>query len=113
MMEGGPALSYLQHLNPSSRLIFTGYNVEGTNGWRILNQNKVIIDGYELDVSVPAEYLDFSAHVGRSGLIDFVKKTNPEKIILNHGDDTPGFAKELQEMGFDAAAPKNGDTIEL
>lgn len=113
MMEGGPALSYLQHLSPNSRLIFTGYNVEGTNGWRILNQNKVMIDGYELDVSVPAEYLDFSAHVGHSGLIEFVKKTNPEKIILNHGDNTPGFAEELIRMGFDAVAPKNGDTIEL
>ena len=87
--------------------------MEGTNGWRILNQNKVMIDGYELDVSVPAEYLDFSAHVGHSGLIEFVKKANPEKIILNHGDNTPGFAEELIRMGFDAVAPKNGDTIEL
>ena len=113
MMEGGPALSYLQHLSPNSKLIFTGYNVEGTNGWRILNQNKVMIDGYELDVSVPAEYLDFSAHVGRTGLIDFVKKTNPEKVILNHGDNTPGFANELIHMGFDAVAPANGDVIDL
>ena len=111
MMEGGPALSYLQHLRPSSRLIFTGYNVEGTNGWRILNQNKVVIDGYELEVSLPAEYMDFSAHVGRSGLLDFVKKANPQKIILNHGDDTPGFAEELRGMGFDAHAPKNGDSF--
>ncbi len=113
MMEGGPALSYLQNLNPRSRLIFTGYNVPGTNGCRILNENKVIIDGYELEVSVPAEYLDFSAHVGRSGLIEFVKKTNPEKIILNHGDNTIAFAEELRGMGFDAVAPKNGDSIEL
>ncbi|MBD3397883.1 MBL fold metallo-hydrolase [Candidatus Micrarchaeota archaeon] len=113
MMEGGPALRYLQHLNPASRLIFTGYNVEGTNGWRILNQSKALVDGYELEVSVPADYLDFSAHVGHSGLVDFVKKVNPEKIILNHGDDTPGFAQELAGMGFDAVAPKNGDTIDL
>ena len=73
----------------------------------------MLIDGYELDVSVPAEYMDFSAHVGRIGLIDFVKKTNPEKIILNHGDNTPAFAEELVSMGFDAVAPKNGDSIEL
>lgn len=113
MMEGGPALSYLQNLNPNSKLIFTGYNVEGTNGWRILNQNKVLIDGYELDVSVPSEYLDFSAHVGRDGLLKFVKSTNPEKIILNHGDSTPEFAAELNALGFDAVAPKNGEVIEL
>ncbi len=113
MMEGGPALSYLTSLNPNSRLIFSGYNVEGTNGWRILNHSKAIIDKIELDVSIPSQYLDFSAHAGRSELLEFAKKANPQKIILNHGDNTPAFAEELKEMGFDAVAPKNGDSIDL
>ena len=113
MMEGGPALSYLQNLNPQSRIIFTGYNVHGTNGWRLLSEGKVMLDGYELEVTVPAEYIDFSAHAGRSGLINFAKKANPEKIILNHGDNTVAFAEELKEMGFDAVAPKNSEVIEL
>lgn len=113
MMEGGPALSYLLNLHPASRIIFSGYNVEGTNGWRLLNEGKVIIDRNELDVSIPALYFDFSAHAGRSELIDSVKKANPEKIILNHGDKTPAFAQELRGMGFDAIAPRNGEAIEL
>jgi hypothetical protein len=29
-----------------------------------------------------------------------------------HGDDTPGFAADLQENGYDAVAPKNGEIIE-
>lgn len=113
MMEGGPALSYLVGLNPNSRIIFTGYNVEGTNGWRLLNEGKVRIDENELEVSIPATYLDLSAHAGRSELLDFLKKANPGKVILNHGDNTPAFAQEIREMGFDATAPANGDTIEL
>ncbi len=113
MMEGGPALSYLQNLSPSSKLIFTGYNVSGTNGSRILNEHKVRINDVDLELSVPAEYFDFSAHVGHKGLIEFVKTTNPEKIILNHGDNTPAFAIELQGMGFDAVAPTNGDVTEF
>jgi putative mRNA 3-end processing factor len=113
MMEGGPALTYLMGLHPNSRIIFSGYNVEGTNGWRLLNEGKVFIDKNELDVSIPSTYLDFSAHAGRSELLDFLKEANPEKVILNHGDNTAAFAKEIREMGFDAIAPANGDSIEL
>jgi putative mRNA 3-end processing factor len=113
MMEGGPALSYMLNLNPASRLIFTGYCVEGTNGSRIQKENKVMIDKNILDVSLPVSYFDFSAHAGKSDLLKFVKETNPGKIILNHGDRTPEFAQELKEMGFNAVAPKNGDAIDL
>jgi putative mRNA 3-end processing factor len=113
MMEGGPALSYLLSLSPNSRIIFTGYNVEGTNGWKILNKGKVTIDKNDLDVSIPSEYIDFSAHAGRKELLSFAKKANPEKIILNHGDKTQHFAEELREMGFDALAPANGDSLDL
>lgn len=113
MLEGGPALSYLLNMNPASRIIFSGYNVEGTNGWRALNEHKVLVDKTELDISVPVEYLDFSAHAGRSDLLDFVKRANPEKIIVNHGDCTVEFAEELTGMGFDAIAPKNGDSVSL
>ncbi len=113
MMEGGPALSYMLNLNPASRLIFTGYCVEGTNGWRIQKENKVMIDKNILDVSLPVSYFDFSAHAGRSDLLKFVKAANPGKIVLNHGDRTPEFAQELKEMGFNAVAPKNGDSIDI
>ncbi|MDD5023298.1 MAG: MBL fold metallo-hydrolase, partial [Candidatus ainarchaeum sp.] len=116
MMEGGPVLNYLSNLHPNSKIVFSGYNVEGTNGWRLLNQGKIIRDGYELDVSIPTEYLDFSAHVGRSDLLKFIKKANPEKIVIVHAD--PGvsdtFTSELnEELGFNAVAPNTGDVIEL
>ena len=113
MMEGGPALSYLLNLNPASKLVFTGYSVEGTNGWRIQKENKVMIDKNILDVSLPVSYFDFSAHAGRADLLKFIKETNPGKIVLNHGDRTPEFAEELNGMGFKAFAPKNGDIIDL
>ncbi|MBN2478589.1 MBL fold metallo-hydrolase [Candidatus Micrarchaeota archaeon] len=113
MMEGGPVLNYLFNVLPNSKVIFSGYNVEGTNGWRLLNHGKIIRDGYELDVDLPVEYLDFSAHAGRDELLAFIKKANPEKVILVHGDQTEKFAKELREMGFDAVAPQIGDSIEL
>ncbi len=113
MMEGGPALGYLLNLPPHSRMIFTGYNVEGTNGWRILNEGKVRIDENILDVEVPSEYMDFSAHVGRKGLFDYVDKANPQKLVLNHGDSCPEFAEELRSKGYEVYAPKNGELMEF
>ncbi len=116
MMEGGPVLNYLFNLSPNSKIIFTGYNVEGTNGHRLLNEGKIIKDGYELSVNIPSEYLDFSAHAGRSGILNFIKKANPSKIIIVHSDDANAdkFSNELKEdFGFDAIAPQPDDKIDL
>ncbi len=114
MMNGGPILNYLFHSNAQSKLCFTGYCVEETNGWYLQNEGYIIKDGEELHVDIPWEYLDFSAHAGRADLLNFIKHANPEKIVLIHGDSTAGFAQELNEnFGYDAIAPKGGDVIEI
>jgi len=115
MMEGGPALSYLMHLNPNSKIILTGFAVEGTNSWRLMNTGKIKKDEYELDVELPVEYLDFSAHASHSELLEFVKKANPKKIVLVHGDKETMHAlqKELKEKGYDAVIPKFGEKLEI
>ncbi|MFA6530444.1 MAG: MBL fold metallo-hydrolase [Candidatus Micrarchaeia archaeon] len=113
MLEGGPALRYLTNLNPDSKIIFTGYNVEGTNGWRLLNEGQLMIEGNMLTVDLPVEYFDFSAHGGKSDIMKLIKKTNPEKIICIHGDKTAEFATELNGMGFDAVAPSILDRIRV
>ncbi|HIH22938.1 TPA: MBL fold metallo-hydrolase [Candidatus Micrarchaeota archaeon] len=114
MMEGGPVLGYVVRLNPNSKIILTGYSVEGSNAWRLLNENALIINGNRLEAEFPVEYLDFSAHAGRSDLLNMIKSTNPEKIVLVHGDSTEEFERELKEdFGLDAVAPKLGDVIKL
>lgn len=114
MMEGGPILNYLVNTNAQSKLIFTGYNVEGCNGWKMLNKGFVTINGRDLEVALPAEYLDFSAHAGKSDIMNFIKWANPSKVVVVHTDSGPAFEQELKEnYGFDAVAPKIGDVIEL
>lgn len=113
MLQGGPALGYLLNMLPRSKMIFTGYNVEGTNGWRVMNENKIVLDGNLLEVDLPWSYYDFSAHAGRSDLLEYIKKANPEKIVLNHGDRIGEFQNELQAMGYEVYAPKNGELLEL
>ena len=114
MMNGGPILNYLYHVNNKSKLIFTGYCVEETNGWYLQNKGYIIKDEQELHVDLPWEYLDFSAHAGRKDLLNFIKHANPEKIVLVHGDRPQEFADDLVEnFGYDAVAAKLGDKIKI
>lgn len=113
MLQGGPALGYLLSLNDQSEIIFTGYCVEGTNGYNLLQHGYVEVEGEQIRPTVPIRYLDFSAHAGRSELFKMVEKTNPDKVFCVHGDQTQQFADELALEGFDAIAPKLGEKHKL
>jgi putative mRNA 3-end processing factor len=114
MLSGGPVMSYLFNVNKESRVIFTGYCIEDTNGYKLQNEGYITIDERDLEVDLPVNYLDLSAHGGRDDLLNFIKYANPEKIILVHGDECERFETELKEdFGYNAIAPKIGDKIEL
>lgn len=113
MMQGGPVLGYLTHLNPNSKIILTGYAVEDTNAWKLLNKSYVTIDDFDLNVDLPVEYMDLSAHAGKEDIMDFIKHANPEKIVIVHSDVAKKLEQELREKGYDAIAPLAGDKIEL
>jgi len=71
-------------------------------------------DEEELHVDLPFDYMDLSAHAGRSDILNFIKHANPQKIVVVHGDNTQGFADELKEnFGYDAVAPKAGEKIKI
>jgi putative mRNA 3-end processing factor len=113
MLEGGPALRYLMNLNPDSKILFTGYNVEGTNGWRLLNEGELMIEGNLLTVDLPVGYYDLSAHAGRKDVMETIETVDPEKIVCIHGDSTDKFAEELKGKGYDAIAPTRGEKLSL
>lgn len=114
MLNGGPVLDYMFNVNRNSKLIFTGYCVEGTNGWSLQHDGYITKDEQQLTVDLPVEYLDLSAHAGRSDLVKFIKKANPTKLLLVHGDNPQEFAKEMkEEHGFDALAPLPGERVML
>ncbi len=113
MMEGGPVLEYILKLNEKSRIIFTGYSVEGTNGWRLRNTGRIKLEGRETEIRHPVDYADLSAHAGKSELFDFVRNSGAEKVFCIHGDTCTEFAAALKKEGFDAIAPKPGDSFEI
>ncbi len=115
MMSGGPIGYYIKRLyqREDCALVLTGYQVEGTVGNVLMNTGRYVNEGVDAKLKMPYSFMDFSAHCGRDNLISLVKKTNPEKVFVIHGDGTQKFAKELKGMGFDAVAVQNGDKFKI
>lgn len=114
MMDGGPVLSYMNKLknDPKSAVLLTGYQVEDTNSRLLIEEGLLDFYGVKEKVECEVEYFDFSGHAGRTELIDFAKKCNPEKIILMHSDNRDALAEPLQ--GFaDVYTPDTGETVDL
>jgi putative mRNA 3-end processing factor len=107
MLSGGPVVQYIKalHADERSSLLLTGWQLEGTPGKILLETGRFIGDGLDLEVRMFVKRLDLSAHVGRSGLVEFIKKVAPEKVFCIHGDHTQEFASELRGKGLDAVAP--------
>jgi putative mRNA 3-end processing factor len=115
MLEGGPSVSYIKYLynNPESSVIFTGFLIPNTAGRMLVETGRFVTEGFDLKIKMGIHRFDFSAHSGRDDLFKFVDEVNPQKVICLHGDNCECFAKELKEKGFDAIAPKNGDSVDI
>lgn len=126
MLEGGPAMSYLLAMDKRYReerkagaVLFSGFCLPETNGWHLQNtqtiylKKKGIKKAKPINISLPNELFHLSAHAGRTDIMEYVRKANPSKIVCVHGDGCPAFAEELTSQGWDAIAPKNGESIEF
>ncbi|MFQ5406093.1 MAG: MBL fold metallo-hydrolase [Candidatus Micrarchaeia archaeon] len=117
MLSGGPAISYLKKLNSkgNGKVFMTGFQVIGTNGRMLLEQGKIRIRGRTERIFLEAEQFDFSAHIGYSQLLHFVRKISPQKVFCVHGEEEKcvQFAEDLKKEGFDAVAPRQGDAFEV
>jgi putative mRNA 3-end processing factor len=115
LLEGGPSVRYVKSLynSPESSIIFTGFLIPKTAGRYLVDTGRFVTEGFDLKIKMNIQKFDFSAHLGRTDLFNFVNKIRPEKIICMHGDYCERFATELRGRGFDATAPKNGDVVTL
>lgn len=114
-LEGGPIVEYMKHFynRDDCSVFLTGFQIPGNAGRTLLDTGFYKADNLELPVKCAVEAFDFSSHAGRSDLIDYIKKVNPEKVIVNHGDKCQLFANDLGLLGFKAFAPDNGDVVEV
>jgi len=124
MMEGGPIMSWIEHLgpDPDSMLTFVGYQAQGTLGRRIQNGwDEIPLGnggrGNTLTLKMDVETVDgFSGHADRQGLENFVKTMNPrpEKILCVHGDESSvqDLSSALyHDYNLRTFAPKNLETF--
>ena len=117
MLNGGPVLYYLRHIynDPRSKILLTGYQVEGTNGRMALERGYYEDRGKATPISAQIELYDFSAHCGDSGLKALVRQQvdgGCRLVVCVHGDNTQGFAAWINEhLDVNAVSPANGDQI--
>jgi putative mRNA 3-end processing factor len=119
MLDGGPALYYLSRLykDSKSKILLTGYRVEGTNGRLALEHRIIETKGDVLTLKPKIEQYDFSAHSGDSELKKLVKnfcKKDTSRVFIMHGEKTDISAQWIsEEIGVDAYAPSNGESFTL
>jgi KH/beta-lactamase-domain protein len=126
MVEGGPIMSWLEHIgpDPDSTMTFVGYQAQGTLGRRIQNGwDDIPMDNAgrgrrdTLSLNMDVETVDgFSGHADRQGLENFVRTMNPrpEKVLCVHGDESSvqDFSSALyHEFNMRTFAPKNLETF--
>ncbi len=113
MVEGGPVMEYIMNRrrDPNSAIFLTGYQVEGTNGDRLLNKGMVHDRGATVPVECTVKKYDFSAHAGHTQLVEFAHGCDPQRIVLMHGDNREELAQDLDE--YDIYMPIEGEVIEV
>ncbi|MCP4647414.1 MAG: beta-CASP ribonuclease aCPSF1, partial [bacterium] len=118
MLSGGPVLTYLKELawNPKNKIIFVGYQAEGTRGRKIVDGAKSVeIDDEEVKLRLKVAELRISGHAGKSELIQFAQGIKGlKKILLVHGEE-----KSLEELSetlekkYEVVIPKALEEIRI
>jgi metallo-beta-lactamase family protein len=107
MCAGGRVVNYLKAFigNPTTDVVFVGFQAQGTPGRYIQDSEWVRLDGQRFDVRAAIHTLDgYSAHADQSELIRFVEgmAQRPQAIRLVHGE-APAKAvltAELEKRGY-------------
>lgn len=118
MLTGGPALGYVARMapDPKNKIIFMGYQAEGTRGRKILEGEKEVeIDREMVKIRMKVREIRISGHSGKSELIQFVKGIKGlKKVVLIHGEEDA--LKSMQESlgrSYEVIVPSIGEEIKL
>jgi len=119
MLNGGPALFYISRLynDEKSKIILTGYQVDGTNGEMALSRGIINLGHRTVKLRMGVEQYDFSAHADDSQLkrvVEVAADKGAEIAFTVHGEHPEEFASWIrEEVGIEAYAPNNGDVFVL
>lgn len=107
MCAGGRVVNYLKEFiqDPTTDIVFVGYQAEGTPGRQIQESDSVVLDGERFEVKAAVHTLTgYSAHADQAELIQFVEgmQIAPKAIRLVHGEQPAqeALAQELSQRGY-------------
>jgi len=108
MLDGGPVLRYLEAIREDSKsaILLTGYQVEGTNGRRLVDEGVIDLWGVDVDIKIEWQKFDFSAHAGHDDLVRFIEACDPQRVVLMHGENRELLAEALD--GREVMLPQEG-----
>lgn len=115
MLSGGPALIYLKRMasDPKNKIIFVGYQAEGTLGRKIVNgERKITLGDSEIEMKMKVDEVRISGHADYNELLQFIKSVKGlKRIFLVHGEE--GELKEALENEYDVFVPKLLEEFEI
>jgi len=94
-------------------LILTGFQVPGTVGNKLVETGRYVNEGLDVKPKMRMKQFDFSAHTDRTHILDYIKKSNPGRVIFVHGDEPDKLVEEVKKLGIECTAPNNGDKIKV
>ncbi|MBI2628880.1 beta-CASP ribonuclease aCPSF1 [Candidatus Pacearchaeota archaeon] len=123
MLVGGASVEYFRHFanNKRNTIIFVCYQGVGSLGRQVQEGLREIKmeDGENIEINLEVHKIDgFSAHAGRTELLNFVKnaRPKPKKIIINHGEVSKSLdlASTIYKIEhIETNVPRNLETIRL
>jgi len=112
MLDGGPVQYYLKKAKDDEKngVFLTGYQVEGSNGRRLIDRGAIDFGDGEEKVRCRKKFFDFSAHADHKELLGFIRECDPKNVILYHGDNREALAADIS---CNVILPKDGETHEI
>ncbi|MBJ29038.1 MAG: MBL fold metallo-hydrolase [Euryarchaeota archaeon] len=116
MLDGGPAIWYLNRLrhDSSNAILLTGYQAEGSGGRKLLETGTLNVYGRQTRIPLEIDKFDLSNHADHDSICEFVRKCSPDETVIFHAEDGPAqeIASEIAEETR-VHIPSNTKTLEL
>ena len=116
MLDGGPALWYLNRLrnDTANGILLTGYQAEKSGGRKLLEEGKISIFGNITQIDLKVSQFQLSNHAGHSDLCNFARQCDPKDMILFHASEESRNVI-FSELGGEITThlPVNGTSIQI
>jgi putative mRNA 3-end processing factor len=89
MLDGGPALWYLNRLrhHRANAILLTGYQAEGSGGRKLMEEGRISIFGSLTTIPLEIEKFDLSNHGDHAALSAFARGCAPSDVVIFHATE--------------------------